>query len=62
MRIYPKPAPDNMYSWGPWKPWFAWRPVRTESDILVWFELIERQVYHCGRLVNVMHYRLPSER
>jgi len=27
-----------------WRPWFAWRPVRTVSDRLVWWEHIYRKV------------------
>jgi hypothetical protein len=25
-----------------WKPWFAWRPVKTVDGEWVWWELIER--------------------
>ena len=27
-----------------WRPWFAWRPVRTVSDRWVWWEHIYRKV------------------
>jgi hypothetical protein len=27
----------------PWKPWFAWRPVKTVSGKKIWFEVIYRR-------------------
>ena len=28
----------------PWRPWFAWRPVKTVSGELVWWDTVYRQV------------------
>lgn len=28
----------------PWRPWFAWRPVRTVTGELVWWDTVYRQV------------------
>ena len=28
----------------PWRPWFAWRPVKTVTGELVWWDTVYRQV------------------
>jgi hypothetical protein len=52
MRWYSKPYCDL----DQWRPWFAWRPVRTEYDVWawVWLEWVERRVVPFRRV-----YRLP---
>ena len=32
---------------GKWRRWYAWRPVTTQTGILVWLEPVERR-YECS--------------
>ncbi len=47
MNYNPSPGPDGFVARKivkmPWKPWFAWRPVRTVSDERIWFKPIYRR-------------------
>lgn len=50
---------------GPFKRWFAWRPVRLRSGELVWLERIERQRVFCtvlsaGWSHTMYEYQRPS--
>lgn len=50
----------------PWRPWFAWRPVRTVTGEVVWLDTVYRQVgndyvdhddwswYHYGTIMDVL--------
>jgi len=32
-----------------WRKWFAWYPVKTETDqIWIWFEWVERKEFYCS--------------
>lgn len=39
-----------------WRKWFAWRPVTTKNDEIVWLEFLERKI-EVARIPNVS----PSE-
>lgn len=46
-------------SWGPWLPWFAWRPVAT-PDGLTWLRMLERR-RGCWGLWVFVAYRRPAD-
>lgn len=42
-----------------WQKWFAWFPVLTEYDELVWLETIERKPYdNPFSLINYLYRRI----
>ena len=30
-----------------WNKWFAWHPVKTEDDEVLWLENVERRIFDC---------------
>lgn len=49
----PNPMPMFGSPIGPWHDWFAWKPVRTYDERLVWFRWVRRR--------NIqLHSYLPS--
>lgn len=51
---------------GPWRTWFAWRPVRTYDDVTVWFSRAERRLVQkhehlVGGRSKWWIYRLPND-
>ena len=39
-----------------WRPWFAWRPVRTIDGFWIWLETVER-IHFMSREVSSEQYR-----
>lgn len=46
---------------GNWRRWFAWRPVLCDGGVVVWLEMVERQMvfYYAG---EEYHYRMLEVR
>jgi hypothetical protein len=40
-----------------WHKWFAWHPVRTENDGVVWLETVERRASQGGFACDSGFYR-----
>ena len=46
-----------------WHYWFAWYPVRLDSDRVAWLQMVERKREAFGYPVGlVCDYRLPGEK
>ena len=44
-RLLWKDRQFRVMNWRPmWEPWFAWRPIRTVSDKVIWFRTVYRSV------------------
>jgi hypothetical protein len=51
---------------GPWRQWFAWRPVQTFDDIWVWLRPVRRRRYQSkldlpGSVGHWWLYALPED-
>ena len=41
--------------------WFAWRPIRTEDNICVWFEFVYREYLQYGYSTTTTEYTLIED-